>query len=118
MGLIVDGLIRISVQEFLDLTFIHHMSWVDETLKEELLALGVKATSAGYCEWKSTEAPQVSIGWTWFRLECQQHPLLGPDGLRTNLMLRCVNGYDMGREVSENLLVTWLSCSAWQSHCP
>ncbi|WP_421548686.1 DUF4902 domain-containing protein [Pseudomonas sp. QD4] len=118
MTLMVDGFIRVSVKEFMETRFVHHMSWEDDELRDELQGLGVNATAAGYCEWKSHAAPGISIGWTWFRLAGRRRPLLGPEGLRSNLMLRCANGYDMGSNISHNLMISWLSCLAWERQCP
>jgi hypothetical protein len=75
------------VREFIKLTFDDPVSWGDDELRDELRDLEIQVATTGCCEWKSTAATTVSIGWSGFA-SAVNAPLLAPEEQRTKLVLR------------------------------
>jgi Domain of unknown function (DUF4902) len=110
-----DGYIRLSLTKLSMLPFIHLASDNDLDFLAELKEQTVPAKAAGFSEWKSDTNPAISIGWGWFIHNKSDHIYLAPDGVRSNVMLTDVYGYDLGQKTTSNLFDTWLSLFDWQN---
>lgn len=108
-----DGYIRLPLADFMEFSFLHFYSESDADLLQELRAKTIPARLAGFTEWKSESSPTISIGWTWFIHDKSNAILLAPDRVRSNLMLRDVQGYDLGPQNTAELLSAWLNIFNW-----
>jgi hypothetical protein len=108
-----DGYIRLSIASLGSVPLQHLYSAVDGNFLEELHEQTVPARSAGFCEWQSATAPEISIGWGWFVHDRTDRLLLAPDGVRSNIMLIDAVGYDLDNVKSAHLFYTWLSMFDW-----
>lgn len=112
-----DGYIRLTFQRFCSLQFLRRRTFVDEMLRDELLAMEIPAASAGYCEWFDNETPvQISIGWAWFVYASDTLLRLAPGGISCNVMMVSADGADLGPARTNELLMRWLSTCSWQDH--
>jgi hypothetical protein len=109
-----DGYIRLSLAALSSAPLVHLFSTVDHHFLQELLEQAVPARSAGFSEWKTATAPEISIGWGWFVHDKLGRLFLAPDGIRSNVMLIDALGYDLGAVKTSNLFCTWLSIFEWK----
>jgi hypothetical protein len=109
-----DGYIRLSLASLCTAPLLHLFSTVDHHFLEELQEQTVPARSAGFCEWKSATAPEISMGWGWFIHDELERLFLAPDAVRSNVMLIDALGYDLGAAKTSNLFCTWLNIFEWQ----
>ena len=109
-----DGYIRLRLPHLSALQFVHLASERDSSFLAELQAKTVPARAAGFCEWMSNSMPAVSVGWGWFIHNPSNRLLLAPEGVRSNVMLTDIYGYDLGPIVTSNLFGTWLTSYDWQ----
>jgi hypothetical protein len=108
-----DGYIRLSLASLGTLPWLHLYSAVDDHFLEELHEQTVPARTAGFCEWKSATAPEISIGWGWFVHDETDRLFLAPDGVRSNVMLIDSVGYDLDAMKTSHLFYTWLNIFEW-----
>lgn len=105
-----DQLVRLSYAELNGLSFRPSLAWVDTSLTVELKELGLLVAYAGYSEWECQGiAPKLSIGWSWFKETFSGKAFIAPGGISCNIMLRSPRGYDLGAEITQQLLLVWLS---------
>lgn len=92
-----DGLVRMTVQELLDVRFQHLCSGMNACRGDPIEACGTTSEWAGYTEWASEESPRITLGWDW-RLHCAcDSVVLTQDGAaRTNVMLVDADRRDVG----------------------
>lgn len=109
-----DGYIRLPLADFLEFSFLHFYSESDADFLQELRIKTIPARLAGFTEWKSESNPAISIGWAWFIREQSDTILLAPDRVRSNLMLRDAQGYDLGPQNTAELLSAWLNIFNWK----
>lgn len=110
-----DGYIRLTYQHFCLLPFRRRMIFNDDELREELLAINLPVSEAGYCEWLDDNARvQVSVGWAWFVSACDRRQRLAPGGISCNVMIMSADGHDLGAIRTHQLLTDWLSIRVWQ----
>jgi len=110
----LDGYIRLTFDAFSSLNFQRKLVWEDKGLQQDLIVEDVPALCAGYCEWATEGALQVSIGWAWFGL-ADGRKLIAPGGISSNVMLVTQTSYDLGMHRTDELLRAWLSGESWQS---
>lgn len=109
-----DGYIRLRLSSLDALPFVHLFSESDDGFLAELQSQTVPARCAGFSEWVSETIPPVSIGWGWF-IHCDsERMMLAPDGVRSNVMLVDMHGYDLGMEKTARLFGAWLNAFEWQ----
>lgn len=109
-----DGYIRLRLSSLDTLPFVHLFSESDDGFLAELRSQTVPARCAGFSEWASETIPPVSIGWGWF-IHCDsERIMLAPDGVRSNVMLVDMHGYDLGMEKTSRLFGAWLNAFEWQ----
>ncbi|MEO8802436.1 MAG: DUF4902 domain-containing protein [Rudaea sp.] len=112
-----DGYIRLTYQHFCSLRFSKRITFNDDDLRQELLAMDLPATEAGYCEWLDADhQAQISIGWAWFTSASDAVQRLAPGGISCNVMLTSADGNDLGSIRTGELLNRWLSNCAWREH--
>ena len=109
-----DGYVRLPLSSLMALSFTHRVAWLDNELLNELRAENVPALEAGYCEWNTADAQQVSLGWAWFTVCANGVTLLAPGGISSNVMLIDAKSRDMGANQTESLLRAWLASLEWQ----
>lgn len=109
-----DGYIRLRLASLSTLSFVHLFSESDTGFLQELQAQTVPACSAGFSEWVSDTNPAVSIGWGWFIHSDSERMMLAPDGVRSNVMLIDMQGYDLGPQKTASLFGAWLNTFDWQ----
>jgi Domain of unknown function (DUF4902) len=110
----LDGYIRLTFDAFSRLHFQRKLAWEDEDLQQDLIVEDVPAFCAGYCEWATAGAHQVSIGWAWFGL-ADGRKFIAPGGINSNVMLVTQTSYDLGMHRTDELLRAWLSGESWQT---
>ncbi|MNG03718.1 hypothetical protein D3C84_868090 [compost metagenome] len=114
-----DQLVRLSYAELSGLSFQPSLAWVDTSLTVELKELGLPVAYAGYSEWECQGfVPKLSIGWSWFKETFSGKALIAPGGISCNIMLRSPRGYDLGADITQQLLLTWLSRQRLKSQLP
>ena len=109
-----DGYIRLRLASLDALSFIHLYSESDSGFLKELPSQTVRVRCAGFSEWVSDSNPTISIGWGWFIHNDSERMLLAPDGVRSNVMLIDMHGYDLGPQKTASLFGTWLNAFEWQ----
>ncbi|GAB3551452.1 hypothetical protein GCM10027343_35680 [Noviherbaspirillum agri] len=109
-----DGYIRMPLSSLNSLRFVHLYSDNDADFLDELRGQTIPARSAGFSEWKSSSEPSVSLGWGWFIHTPSQRMMLAPDGVRSNVMLIDLHGYDLGPMKTSSLFGIWLGTFNWQ----
>lgn len=89
-------------------------------LNSEFLASGSPElrsdSSCGLTEWSGEyEGNLLSLGWDWRRLD--DGALVGDFdcGIRTNVMLTCAKGYDLGQEQTASLMMSHICSLPWQA---
>jgi hypothetical protein len=110
----LDGYIRLTFDAFSSLNFQRKLAWEDEGLQQDLNVEDVPAFCAGYCEWATDGALQISIGWAWFGL-ADGRKFIAPGGINSNVMLVTQTSYDLGMHRTDELLRAWLSGESWQT---
>lgn len=111
-----DGYIRLTFLRLCQLPFPKRVTIRDDDLRNELLAQGVPAFSAGFCDWLDESTPvQVSVGWAWFVPACDARLFLAPGGMSSNVMITSPDGRDLGPARTDDLLKAWLSARKWQA---
>lgn len=110
----LDGYIRLTFEAFASLNFQRKLVWQDKDLQQELIVEDVPASCAGYCEWATESALQVSIGWAWFGV-ADGRRFIAPGGISSNVMLVTQTRYDLGTHRTDELLRAWLSGESWQT---
>lgn len=110
-----DGYIRLTYQHFCSLRFSKRITFNDDDLRQELLAMDLPVAEAGYCEWVDADyrAP-VSIGWAWFVTDSDHAQHIAPGGVSCNIMFTAADGSDLGPIRTGELLNRWLSNCAWR----
>jgi len=109
-----DGYVRLPLSSLMALSFTHRIAWRDDDLLNELREENVPALEAGYCEWVTADAHQVSLGWAWFTVCASGTTLLAPGGISSNVMLIDAKSRDMGANQTDSLLRAWLASVEWQ----
>lgn len=112
-----DGYIRLTFEEFRQISLMHLISGLDEE-KPVLLQAGATFTEiTGYTEWMSDTTPAISIGWDWLI-----QPAQGRGGYykrasepRSNLMLVDSHQQDLGATKTALLIETVIDEIDWQS---
>jgi len=110
-----DGYIRLRLSSLSTISFMHFFSESDDAFLLELQSQTITASSAGFSEWVSDTCPPISLGWGWFIHEDSDRMMLAPDGVRSNVMLIDVQGYDLGPHKTVSLFSAWLSGFEWQT---
>lgn len=110
-----DSYIRLTFNELARTNFTHLVSSPDEEVNRTLDVAGMSYTLGGYTEWSSHGNPAISIGWDWYIEKPSQKILIAPDEVRSNLMLRTRYGYDMGQDMTSDILKLWTESIAWKS---
>lgn len=110
----LDGYVRLPFSDLSRLSFLHLCSENNEEFLQELRAKKIPARLAGFTEWKCDSMLPVSIGWAWFVHDCSDKVLLAPDPVRSNLMLRDAQGYDLGPRNTSEILAVWLHGFSWE----
>ena len=110
----LDGYIRLTFDAFSRLNFHRKLAWEDEDLQQDLILEDVPACCAGYCEWATDGALQVSIGWAWFGV-ADGRKFIAPGAINSNIMLVTQTSYDLGMHRTDELLRAWLSGESWQT---
>lgn len=113
-ALSTDGYVRLPLASLNALPFVHLFSESDDEFLRELRVQTVPARSAGFSEWQSDTDPAISVGWGWFIHEESEAMMLAPDGVRSNVMLVDMQGYDLGPARTSHLFCTWLNSFPWQ----
>jgi len=109
-----DGYIRLRLASLNNLSFVHLFSESDSGFLKELRSQTIPARYAGFSEWKSEADPAISLGWGWFIHTDSDRMLLAPDGVRSNVMLIDMHGYDLGPQKTSSLFGAWLNAFDWQ----
>ena len=109
-----DGYVRLPLSSLMALSFTRRVAWHDDDLLNELREENIPALEAGYCEWSTADAQQVSLGWAWFTVCAKGVTLLAPGGISSNVMLIDAKSRDMGANQTDSLLRAWLASVEWQ----
>ena len=109
-----DGYIRLRLASLNEISFVHLFSESDSDFLRELVSQTIPARCAGFSEWKSNADPAISLGWGWFIHSDSDRMLLAPDGVRSNVMLIDMHGYDLGQQKTSSLFSAWLNAFNWQ----
>lgn len=109
-----DGYIRLRLSSLDTISFVHLFSECDDDFLHELRSQTVPALCAGFSEWVSDSSPAISIGWSWFIHSDSERMMLAPDGVRSNVMLIDMQGYDLGSQKTAILFSAWLGAFEWQ----
>ncbi len=114
-----DQLVRLSYPELIGLSFQPCLAWIDTSLTAELKEFGLPVAYAGYSEWECQDsAPKLSISWNWFKEAFSGKVLIAPGGISCNMMLRSPRGYDLGSDMTQQLLFIWISRQGLQCRLP
>ncbi|WP_397458441.1 DUF4902 domain-containing protein [Pseudomonas asplenii] len=114
-----DQLVRLSYPELIDLSFQPYLAWIDTSLTAELKEFGLPVAYAGYSEWECQDsAPKLSISWNWFKEAFSGKVLIAPGGISCNIMLRTPRGYDLGPDMTQQLLLVWISRQGLECKLP
>lgn len=71
---------------------------------------------AGTTEWSCDQNGEaLSLSWDWRRIDDGAIVMDGVRGLRSNMMLTCEKGYDLGDERTEALLTDHIASMPWQT---
>src|SRR5689334_21385117 len=110
IALSVDGYVRLTLRDLLQLPFEGRLKWLDSQLREDLKAEHITTSRAGFCEWMSDAgAVRISLGWAWYEESSSGRLIVTPDGISSNVMLVDQNGDDYGIRISQSMLRAWLS---------
>ena len=109
-----DGYVRMAFSSLTAIRFEHRLAWLDDELLQELLEENVPALKAGYCEWNTAQAQQISLGWAWFTVCANGAACLAPGGISSNVMFVDAKCRDMGAQQTDALLRGWLASLQWQ----
>lgn len=109
-----DGYIRLTYSCLQQLPLQHMYSEVDAGVVTHLAAHAIHSSAAGFTEWQSATSSTLSIGWDWYLDDQSERLSISPEPVRSNLMLRDSSGYDLGPNMTSNLLRNWLLSLDWQ----
>ncbi|WP_424192122.1 DUF4902 domain-containing protein [Ampullimonas aquatilis] len=109
-----DGYIRLTFDRFQHLELEHVCSSIDSEVGSLLTENAIPFANSGFTEWQSHTTPVISLGWDWYEDATNHKMLVAPSTIRSNVMLRDKNGYDLGPAMTSMLLHTWLSSFDWQ----
>ena len=89
-------------------------------LNSDFLASGSpdlrSGSSFGLTEWSGEyEGNLLSLGWDWQRLDDGALVSDFDCGIRTNVMLTCAKGYDLGQDQTASLMMSHICSLPWQS---
>ena len=93
MKLTENGLVLVAVADFMQISFNHLLTALDEEPRDQQSDCGRVAHITGYTEWLSDGYPQLTVGWDWILDERGQGHApnrLGPP--RTNVKLIDLDG--------------------------
>lgn len=113
--MIVDGQIRMSIEDVNKLELIHLISGLDDDGPAMPASSAMLTTITGYTEWVTEGTPVVTLGWDWQMLAQQQVKLCRVGSPRSNLMLQDALLRDLGHEKSELLLEVFIDGFDWQA---
>ncbi len=110
-----DGYIRLPFSTFSSLPFVHLFTEQDDGLQDELLEQAILTESAGFSECITNTTPSISLGWAWYMHGESNCLLLAPEPVRSNVMIIDMHGYDVGPNVTSDLISHWLQFCDWQT---
>lgn len=109
-----DGLVRMTVQELLDMHFLHLWTEMDPPDQDPVARCGTACEWTGFTEWVSVETPRITIGWDW-RVRCVSSSVVfAQEGdARTNVMLVDADNRDVGWPKNMQALSTLVHSVGW-----
>lgn len=113
------GLVRLSLDTMLSLSFSHLASGVDSTDESSPAACGKATSLTGYTEWVSTGEPCVTIGWDWsIRITAADWSWIRIGPPRSNIVVVDHEGNDYEWTRNLDLLGTLADALPWKEHLP
>ncbi|WP_036244424.1 DUF4902 domain-containing protein [Methylobacter tundripaludum] len=112
-----DGYIRLTFEEFQQVSLVHLMSGLDEGDNLPLVQEGATfAEFTGYTDWVSATSPAISIGWDWMNQFSQVGGVYYKrvSKSRSNLMLVDAKQRDLGPDKTAALIETVVDGIVWQ----
>jgi hypothetical protein len=112
-----DGYVRLTFEQFQQVTLAHLISGMDEGTPAELQKGATQAEITGYTEWLSNTVPAISIGWDWklhasHHENCYYQRSSEPSG---NLMLINAKQLDLGPVKTAAVLGKAIDSFDWQT---
>jgi len=113
----LDGYVRMTFEQFQQVTLSHLISGLDEDMPAELPQGATVSVISGYTEWVSDTIPTISIGWDWV-LQASHHGdryYQRSSDPRSNLMLIDAKQIDIGPIKTAVLLGKAIDDFEWQN---
>lgn len=107
-----DGYLRLTTLTLYRTKFTHLYS---EPLPIQEAAIGT-TLCGGTTEWScDMDGETLSLSWDWRRIDDGAIVMDGTHGLRSNMMMTCEKGYDLGDEHTDALLTEHIARLHWQA---
>lgn len=111
-----DGYVRLTFEAFQQTEMSHCLSGIHDDRPSNNGAGATYSDITGYTEWVSNSTPAITIGWDWKMACISGTANLVHAGIPgSNLMFLDQHNQDLGLELTQHLLVTWLDVFSWQS---
>jgi Domain of unknown function (DUF4902) len=108
------GQVRATVEELLNVNFVHFLSGLDTEVGDPAMGCGRPTIISGFTEWVGQSLLPISFGWDW-HLEVTRDTvcLIRTDCPRTNVQLTNSDGQDCAWEENLQILGTIVDALPW-----